>query len=315
MSKLLFGIIIPTYNYGHTLRRAVLSVVKQLDEDVELLVIDDGSGDHTAEIIAQLKTECRGQIKFFYKPNGGLASTCNFGIAHANGDYLVFLDADDEMADGAINAMRSHLASNPESKMLIGAHYSVYTNGKRKLHIPNTLPDTAHDRLKGYLLDKTISISNGACAKHKSVFQSILYPVKFRNSEDIPVFAYVLSNYYCTTLDFPLAFIHKHDDSLRHNATHAENVGIHLVDEVFHPSRISTELQTLKKPFLAQRLLSLSRVCHENKRHLQCTQFYNQAIKSNWRVIFNWPYTKKFILSLLQVNPKMMLINNKNERI
>ncbi len=315
MPKLLFSVIIPTYNYGHTLKRAVLSVSNQLDKDVELIVIDDGSTDHTTEIINQLKIELSLKIKFFHKPNGGLAATRNFGISKASGDYLVFLDADDEMAEGAISAMRSHLASNPESMMLIGAHYSVFVSGRRKLHTPNTLPDSAHDRLKGYLLDKTISISNGACAKHKRIFKSILYPEQFRNSEDIPVFAYVLSNYYCTTLDYPLAFIHKHDDSLRHNATYAESVGLHLVDEVFHPSRISVELQTLKKPFLAQRLLSLSRVCHENKRHLQCTQFFNQALKSNWRVIFNWPYTKKFILSLLQVNPKIILINNKNERI
>lgn len=307
MSKLLFSVIIPAYNYGHTLKRAVLSVTKQLDCDVELVVVDDGSSDHTAEIIAQLETElCKSefsdQVKFLYKPNGGLASTRNFGIAHASGDYLIFLDADDEMAEGAIKAIRTHLAINPQSMMIIGAHYSVFANGKRKLHVPKKLPETAYNKLKAYLLNKTISISNGACAMHKKIFQHTQYPENFRNSEDIPVFAYVLSHYHCTTLDFPLALIHKHDDSLRHNATHAENVGLHLVDEVFHPKRISIELQTLKKPFLEQRLLSLSRVCHESNRHLQCTQFFKRALKSNWYVIFNWSYSKKFILSLLKLN-------------
>lgn len=299
--SMLFSVIIPTYNYAHTLKRAVLSVSNQLDIDVELIVIDDGSIDHTAEIISQLKAELHSEIKFFYKPNGGLASTRNFGIAEATGDYLIFLDADDEMAEGAICAMRAHLANNPHSMMVIGGHYSVLINGKRKLHIPNTLPYTAYDKLKSYLLDKTISISNGACAKHKSIFQSILYPENFRNSEDIPIFAYVLSNYHCTTLNLPLALIYKHDDSLRHHAGHSDAVGMQLVDEVFAPSRISSELQPLKHLFKIQRLLSLSRVAYEAGHHLKSREYFTRAFKLDWLVIFKWSYSKKFIKSLIVV--------------
>ncbi len=135
----------------------------------------------------------------------------------------------------------------------------------------------------------------------KDIFDKIKYPEHFRNSEDIPVFAYVLSQLACDTLQVPLANIYKHDDSLRHNAVYADAVGLQLVDEVFSPKRIPQALQILKNPFLVQRLLSLSRVCHENKRHLQCIEFFKQAFRADWRAVFKWSYSKKFIRSLIKI--------------
>lgn len=295
------SVVIPAYNYAHTLSRAVESVASQLDATTELIVINDGSTDNTAAVLSDLKEKYADKLIVFNKKNGGLASTRNFGIANTNSEYMVFLDADDEMAPEAILNINNHLSKNPNTQFLIGAHYSITSNGKKKLHLPNALPINAYDKLKAYLIDKSLSISNGACVMHRSLFNQYQYPEHFRNSEDISMFAYTLANFNCATIDNPLANIYKHDDSLRHNASYAENVGLQLVDEVFEPSRIAAELQTLKKPFLVQRLLSLSRVCHENKRHLQCTAFFTQAFKLDWRVIYNWSYSKKCITSFFKV--------------
>ena len=299
MSTIQLSIIIPTYNYAHTLTRAVASVAKQLNDKTELIVINDGSTDNTSDILNQLKNLFNDNLTIYSKENGGLAHTRNYGINKAVGQYLVFLDADDEMCDGAVEAIHAHLLNNAAA-MTIGGHYSVLSDGKRKLHMPALLPNQPLKRLVGYLLNKTISISNGACVMRKDIFDHVKYPEHFRNSEDIPVFAYVLSQLTCNTLQVPLANIYKHDDSLRHNAVFADAVGLQLVDEVFSPYRIPQALQILKKQFLVQRLLSISRVCHENKRHLQCTHFFMQAFKTDWRAILKWSYSKKFIRSLIK---------------
>ena len=291
------SIIIPTYNYAHTLTRAVESVAVQLNESTELIVIDDGSTDNTAEVLTNLKTKFADELTVLAKKNGGLAATRNVGIANSQGEYLIFLDADDEMCPDAILHISEYLNKNPTIQFLIGAHNSIATNGKQKLHLPSALPTSAFNKLKAYLIDKSLSISNGACVMHRCIFSDYQYPEHFRNAEDISMFAYTLANFNCATMDYALANIYKHDDSLRHNADYAENVGLQLIDEVFNTSRIAAELQALKKPFLVQRLLSLSRVCHENSRHAQCTQFFKQAFKKNWRVIFKWSYLKKFIAS------------------
>jgi glycosyltransferase involved in cell wall biosynthesis len=280
------SIIIPAYNYAHTLERAITSAHKQLDENCELIIINDGSTDNTADLLASLTSKYN-NILIINKQNGGLASTRNEGIRLAKGDYLIFLDA-------------LHLKQNPESLFVIGGHVSINTNGKKKMHLPTALPASSYDKLKSYLIDKTISISNGACVMHNSIFTNYVYPEHFRNSEDLAMFAFVLVNFPCSNLDFPLANIYKHDDSLRHNVQFAEGIGLQLVEEIFNPNRIPEELQTLKNDFLVQRLLSLSRVCHVANHHLQSTQYFIQAFKLKKSVIFKWSYFKKFIRSVLE---------------
>ncbi|QVL45215.1 MAG: glycosyltransferase family 2 protein [Methylophilaceae bacterium] len=290
------SIIIPAYNYAHTLERAIISAHKQLDENCELIIINDGSTDKTADLLASLTLKYN-NILVINKQNGGLASTRNEGIRLAKGDYLIFLDADDELHTDAIYNIRLHLKQNPESRFVIGGHVSINQNSKKKMHLPNQLPESSYDKLKAYLIDKTISISNGACVMHNSIFTNYVYPEHFRNSEDLAMFAYTLVNFNCSTLSFPLANIHKHDDSLRHNVEYSESVGLHLVEEVFNINRIPKALQSLKKPFLVQRLLSLSRVSHESNRHLQNNIFFVQAFKLDKSIILRWPYFKKFIIS------------------
>jgi len=302
------SIIIPAYNYAHTIDRAVSSVYKQMDNQCELLVINDGSTDNTQALLADLTTQYS-RMTVVNKPNGGLASTRNTGISLAKGDYLIFLDADDEFCPDAISSIRNHLKQNPDTHFVIGGHYSINSNGKKKLHKPTPLPNAIYNRLKSYLIDKTTSISNGACVMHKSIFTDYQYPEHFRNSEDLSMFAYALVNFSCSNLDLPLANIYKHNDSLRHNVQFSEDVGLQLVEEIFHLNRIPKKLQILKNDFVVQRLLSLSRVCHTSNRHPQSTQYFIQAFKLKKSVIFKWSYFKKFMIS---VSKQLLISNNVN---
>ncbi len=86
------SVIIPTYNNRELLRDSVGSVLNQSFADFELLIIDDGSKDNTAELV---KTFTDKRIKYHYKTNGGTASARNMGIAKAAGKYITFLDSDD----------------------------------------------------------------------------------------------------------------------------------------------------------------------------------------------------------------------------
>lgn len=93
------SVIIPVFNYAHFLRACVDSVVSQDVDDVEVLVVDDGSTDDTATVAATLPG-----IRYIHQPNQGLSAARNTGIAHARGEYLLFLDADDQLAPGTLAA-------------------------------------------------------------------------------------------------------------------------------------------------------------------------------------------------------------------
>lgn len=116
-SDLLLSVVIPAYNYAQTLPRAVESVIAQLNERSELLVIDDGSTDDTPAVLADLQVRYPGQFRAIRKPNGGLSSVRNRGIAETVGRYLVFLDADDELAPDAMKLLCEHLEQHPHTGM------------------------------------------------------------------------------------------------------------------------------------------------------------------------------------------------------
>lgn len=87
----LVTIIIPTYNRADKICEAIESAINQTYEHTQIVVIDDGSTDHTAILLRDYHT----QIEYYYKENGGQASARNLGLKHAKGSIIASLDSDD----------------------------------------------------------------------------------------------------------------------------------------------------------------------------------------------------------------------------
>lgn len=303
MNNPTISVVIPAYNYAHTLTRAIESVLPQLGVKHELIVINDGSTDNTQQVIDDLLHKNSSQFRTILKQNGGLSSVRNRGIKEARGDYLIFLDADDQMAPGALETITRHIIENPYTRMIIGGHWSIQSQGNKRLHIPGALPKTSLERLRDYLIDKRISLPNGACAMHRVVFEHGGYPEHFRSAEDIPVFAQALANYQCSVLTEPLALIYKHDDSMRHQFSHAKAGGLDLVGEVFSPSRLGPAFQGLKSEFYVQRCLSLFRSAYLAGDVPTAKFFWGEAFKRDWSVLLKTSYVKKAVRLWLGMRP------------
>lgn len=99
----LISVIIPTYNASEYILKAIDSVMNQTysDIDIEIVIIDDGSTDDTQKQLEKLVAKKK--IKYIYKENGGAASARNLGIQKSRGEFIGFLDADDEYLDGMIS--------------------------------------------------------------------------------------------------------------------------------------------------------------------------------------------------------------------
>jgi glycosyltransferase involved in cell wall biosynthesis len=89
---MLVSVIIPTYNRARTIERAVNSVFAQTWKEIEIIVVDDGSTDQTAEVLKAYG----GKIRVIQQPNGGASAARNTGIKAATGEIISFLDSDDE---------------------------------------------------------------------------------------------------------------------------------------------------------------------------------------------------------------------------
>ena len=89
----LFTVLIPTYNRAGLLRRALDSVLAQTFRDYEIVVVDDGSTDETAAVLAGFEND--GRVRSIRQENQGQSIARNLGIRHASGEYVAFLDSDD----------------------------------------------------------------------------------------------------------------------------------------------------------------------------------------------------------------------------
>lgn len=99
MSKV--SVIIPIYNVENYVRKTIESVVCQTEPDIEIILVDDGSTDHSRQICdAYARQDCR--IMVIHKENGGLSSARNAGTAVATSDYVMFLDGDDYLKQNAV---------------------------------------------------------------------------------------------------------------------------------------------------------------------------------------------------------------------
>lgn len=86
------SIIIPAYNHARFLPQAIGSALEQTFQDLEVIVVDDGSTDNTCQAVLDITDQ---RLQYRYQPNRGLAAARNTGLQVANGEYVAFLDADD----------------------------------------------------------------------------------------------------------------------------------------------------------------------------------------------------------------------------
>lgn len=93
-SKAIISIIVPVYNTEKYLSTCIDSIISQSFKNWELLLIDDGSSDHSPAICDQYAAADT-RIRVFHKTNGGVSSARNLGINHSSGDWITFIDADD----------------------------------------------------------------------------------------------------------------------------------------------------------------------------------------------------------------------------
>jgi len=110
MAKISVSVVIPTYNRGAAVARTVDSVLSQdlPPDEVEVIIVDDGSTDDTLAVLQQLYGD-NSQVRLFSIPNGGVANARNFGLSHAEGEFIAYLDHDDFWLPSKLRLQRERM--------------------------------------------------------------------------------------------------------------------------------------------------------------------------------------------------------------
>ena len=165
-NDLKISVIRPAYNAEKYLTATLDSVVSQTmpDSDYEIIIVNDGSSDHTADILEKYKN-LYSNITVINKENGGPSSARNTGLATANGKYIYFFDADDLLINNALEAMFTKAVT--ESADLVIGTYDVLNT--YKLSSVHTLDDQdALDDIDKYTKDMFFDTLTGNLSLYKS---------------------------------------------------------------------------------------------------------------------------------------------------
>ena len=114
----LVSIIIPTFNRAHLIVETLDSVLAQTYSNWECIVVDDGSTDGTREML-----EAFPQVIYHYQSNAGVCTARNKGAEIATGDWLIFLDSDDELLPSALADFSKAIGEKPSASILLGGYY------------------------------------------------------------------------------------------------------------------------------------------------------------------------------------------------
>lgn len=290
----LFSIIIPTYNYALTLGRAIDSVLSQAGSDYEIIIADDGSTDETSSVAKLYCERFPEKISYCFQENQGPAAARNNGIDSSVGEYIFLLDADDEMAEGILEILRQYIRKEGQVDFLVGDHVVIESDGRVSYSAVKPLPKTGEQRFAAFIA-KQLHVTHCAKLVHRRVFDTIRYPAELRSSEDIPFLAHALALFDCASISVPMAVMHKHSDSLRHNAVYAKQAGEKVVDYVFCDKILPSWAKKYENGYRARRCLSIFRTLYFSGDKKESLIYYKKALSLSPLVALKLSYVKKVI--------------------
>lgn len=161
----MISVIIPLYNKEPIIERSLQSVLSQDYDDFEVVVVNDGSTDRSADIVRSINDP---RIRLIEQENGGPSKARNTGIKNAKGEWIVFLDADDELLPGAIELFLESRKSYPDYDFYNyswysddGTNRSIYgklKNGRIKNPFKNYYYRDINPRMGSYFLSKELAL-------------------------------------------------------------------------------------------------------------------------------------------------------------
>ncbi|MFT2009541.1 glycosyltransferase [Pontibacter sp. 13R65] len=182
----LVSVIIPSYNHGNFLLEAFKSVWEQDYPTFEIIVVDDGSEDNTAEVAQSAMG-----VVYIYQKNQGLSAARNTGIKNAKGELLVFLDADDWLLPGAIATNVAYLQENQQLAFVSGAHDKVY---EEEGLVVEEINEISSDHYLNLLQGNYIGM-HATVMYRRWVFDEFLYDTSLKNCEDYDIYLKVARKY------------------------------------------------------------------------------------------------------------------------
>lgn len=200
----MISIVIPLYNKEQSIAQTLDSVLRQEGADFEIVIVDDGSTDRSYQIAAEYARKDK-RIHLYQQENGGPSKARNTGVRKANGEWILFLDADDELLPKALTTLTEYAVRWPDADMLLME--VMVTDGKT-----SRLAKKYRDgRIKYPFLTHYFGMlyqCSGSTAYRKAICEAEPFNEQFRRYEDLDRLFRLYRKYHLYTIGRTGARIH-----------------------------------------------------------------------------------------------------------
>lgn len=207
------SIIVTTYNRADLLPRAIESILNQTYKDFELIIVDDGSMDNTEKVMKEFQ-EKDSRIKYVYQENKGWASALNKGLSFAQGEYVAFLDSDDEWLPGKLEKQIEVFKNNLSVGLVTCWAFRIFENRKKK-KLFKTYKGTIEKKNWCCFFKTNGIISFSTIIMKRKVFDTIgSFDIKLKAAVDLDFYIRILNKFDIYFLSIPLVNYYESQESL-----------------------------------------------------------------------------------------------------
>lgn len=226
------SVVIPAYNKAALTVKTVESVLGQTYKNIEVIVVDDGSTDDTAQRLLPYY----GRIKYIHKENGGASSARNTGIQAATGEYVALLDCDDMFLPEKIERSVGHLEQRPDLGFVHTPVYFVNETGRRVRRYPffgggPTGWITGKLLKKNFICNSTVVTRRGCFEKAGYFDENIFTPA------DWDMWLRLSEHYKAGYIDAPLTLYRSSESYILNNLARSKKECMIVLEKAFQRNR------------------------------------------------------------------------------
>ena len=174
----MISVVIPLYNKEASIKQSLMSVLSQSYQDFEVVIVDDGSTDNSVAKVEEIQDS---RIRLIRQENGGPSKARNTGVKHARGEWIVLLDADDELLPDALNIFSKAINDNSSVDIFDANKYILVGDTKTLGYHP--VQGKIEKPFEEWFFGR-ISPGNGTSAFRRSFFMNYLFDEHIRRFED-----------------------------------------------------------------------------------------------------------------------------------
>ena len=319
--KPMVSVIIPTYNRKKYVTKVIDSVLAQSFNNYELIVIDDGSIDNTQQALESYK----GKIQYVYQVNSGVSVARNAGIRLAKGEWVAFLDSDDEWTPEYLSWQMKQVQRNPQAVTHITNAITILPDGQKEDHFIGT---KLFHKFKGkscIVLDRPFHtilkyspwFVQSAIIRKETLLRAGLFNTDLTIAEDLDLIARLSLQGTFGFYNEVLVHIYRREEEIEHLASQVVNDGIYSREsfaKVLKNLKNSKALTFREKAILAKALSSnrraLANILLRAGKQSEARYYYKKAL-------FIYPSHKSLIKYLFSFLPykAAILFNRKGKHI